>query len=151
MRGWMVALLGGAAALLLALSLRSGGDVVADAGAPPASPVSDRAGFSSTAAPPRLPGDTAAPAAGGVDVDALIRRHQTESDAALDEQLAAIDGEIASRRLIEQANAGPLSPADEAALRGLLQRRNAVNVTKARRLIARLEALAPASRAEVTP
>jgi hypothetical protein len=150
MRGWMVASLG-AAALLLALSLRGGDDSITDA--PPASPVADRAGFSSATSPPRLPGSAPAPADAppGVDLDALIRGHEAEGEDELDRQLAAIDGEIASRRLIELANAGPLSPDDEAALRGLLQRRNAVNVVKARRLIARLEAAGPARRAEATP
>lgn len=71
----------------------------------------------------------------------MVRDLATHSDAELDDKLAAIDKEIGDGKLVEHANAGSLSTAEHAALGALLRRRNAVNIAKTQRLIARLDAL----------
>jgi hypothetical protein len=145
MRRWFVILAALSSALLVVLYLRAGTTpVAAPAGATP--PSAPAAAATPPPAPPSLPAalpaaPSAAPATGNADLDARIQAALADSEAQLDQKVAAIDDEIASRSLIERANAGTLSAEEQAGLGALLRQRNALQIAKSQRIIAELDAL----------
>jgi hypothetical protein len=145
MRRWLLISAGAITALLVVLLARKAGD-----GAPHAAvagPVvethpTDRPGGAAAPLPGLPPEPTAVPdLTGNAELDRMVRDLVTNSDAELDEKLAAVDKEISDRKLVERANDGTISAADHAALGALLRRSNAVNIVKTQRLIAKLDAL----------
>jgi hypothetical protein len=94
--------------------------------------------------PPSLP--AVAPTAaiptetGDASFDQMVKELTRDSDEQIRAQIAAIDEDIANRRLVERANSDELSASERAALGELLKRRDALNVVKTKRLVVALRA-----------
>jgi hypothetical protein len=61
------------------------------------------------------------------------------SDHKLEAEIGTIDAEVSARKLVERANAGSLSDSEQSDLGKLLQRRDALMVVKAKRLVVALQ------------
>lgn len=88
----------------------------------------------------------AAPAPAGVPrshvearLQAVIAAHTDWSEAELASAVADVDAELRGREWIERANSEPLSEAERQELAELLTRRDALNVLRAERLLAKLD------------
>jgi hypothetical protein len=144
MRRWFLILVAAlVSALLVVLHLRAGrqpeaAPATAAVTAAISAPASPR---SAPTAPPALPAAAAAPATGNPDLDARVKAVAADSEAQLDQKIAAIDDEIATRTLVERANAGTLTAAEQAGLGALLRQRNALQIARSQRIIAELDAL----------
>lgn len=143
MRRWFMILVAAlVSALLVVLYLRAGRQpAAAPATAARSAAVTTPAARSAPTAPPALPAATAPTATGNPDLDARVKAVAADSEAQLDQKIAAIDDEIATRTLVERANAGTLTAAEQAGLGALLRQRNALQIARSQRIIAELDAL----------
>jgi hypothetical protein len=143
MRRWFMILVAAlVSALLVVLYLRAGRQPAAvPATAAQSAAVTTPAARSAATAPPTLPAATAPTATGNPDLDARVQAVAADSEAQLDQKIAAIDDEIATRTLVERANAGTLTAAEQAGLGALLRQRNALQIARSQRIIAELDAL----------
>ena len=106
--------------------------------ADPKAPVESQRASASTASP------AAAEGSAGTIADAEAKPSEAVPadmpDAALKAELAAVDNLIDQSQFIERANAGTLSEFEREALRQLLQQRDQLQIAKAERLLASIDA-----------